>query len=143
MGGKCLGTSLVSRKLIQAHEWEACKCLGTSNATSKRSDYSVRPRANSSKSVDPHPTRGSTPTAQYGKALGECSRSTSAAQVRPGHDHRLERELRENIPKLARIASRKGRLTRTARGIGGFKGAEGISSYSHSENGGRGGSSSC
>jgi hypothetical protein len=25
--------------------------------------------------------------AQYGKALGECSRGTSAAQVRPGHEH--------------------------------------------------------
>ncbi len=48
--------------------------LLTSNATSKGSDYSFRPRANSSKSVDPHPTRGvhrgSAPAAQYGNAFG-------------------------------------------------------------------------
>ncbi len=50
-------------KLIQAHgQWD--------------SDYSVRPRTNSSKSVDPHPTRG------YRKALGNVA--AQAAQVRPG-----------------------------------------------------------
>ena len=34
-------------------------------------------------SVDPHPTRRSTSAAQYGKSLGKCGRSTSAAHVRP------------------------------------------------------------
>ncbi len=60
---------MVSRKLIQAHGRQ-CLGLGTSNATSKGSDYSFRPRTNSSKSVDPHPTRRSTPGAQYGEIFG-------------------------------------------------------------------------
>ena len=67
---------LVSRKLIQAH---GRQCLGTSNATSKGSDSS-------------------------GKALGECSRSTSAAQVRPGHDHP------ENRKKGGRLKSTVSRV---------------------------------
>ena len=69
---------MVSRKLTEAHVRQR---LGTSNANSKGSDYSFRPQTNSeAQSVDPHPTTRSTSAAQYGKALGECSRSTSAAR---------------------------------------------------------------
>ena len=72
---------MVSRKLIQAH---GRQCLGTSNATSKGSDYSFRPLTNSPKSVDPYPTRGSTPAAQYGKALGNAA--AVPQQPRPNPD---------------------------------------------------------
>ena len=97
---------LVSRKLIQAH---GRQCLGTSNATSKGSDYSFRPLTNSLKSVDPYPTRGSIPAAQYGKALGNAAAVPQQPRPNPDTTTRSRKKWETREHQWIRQAMRSGR----------------------------------